>query len=129
MLHQIYDIEHRASRISLGAIVMTPQDPAIFGIPIDFILFGLTLPGVVVFHEHTMRVALAGLVTVVFYKILLLSPHFETSRVPLVLPKYLPHDWKGGFGLLGVVWILSRFLDNIAGALIGGALAHQLFSG
>jgi hypothetical protein len=27
---------------------MTPQDPAILGIPIDFILVGLTLPGVAV---------------------------------------------------------------------------------
>jgi hypothetical protein len=39
-------------RISLGAIVMTPQDPAIFGMPI------------------TMRVRLAGFVTLVFCKIL-----------------------------------------------------------
>ena len=46
MLHQIYDIEHRMLRVSLGAVVMTPQDPAIFGISIDLILFGLTLPGV-----------------------------------------------------------------------------------
>jgi hypothetical protein len=38
----------------------------------------------------------------------------------------LPHDWKGGFVLLGIVWILSSFLDNIAGALMGG-VAHQLF--
>jgi hypothetical protein len=43
------------------------------------------------------------------------------------LPKFLPHDWKGGFVLLVIVWILSSFLDNIAGALIGGAMAHQLF--
>jgi Na+/H+ antiporter NhaD/arsenite permease-like protein len=56
-----------------------------------------------------------------------LSRHFEKSHVPLILPKYLPHDWKGGFVLLGVVWVLSSFLDNIAGALIGGALAHELF--
>jgi Na+/H+ antiporter NhaD/arsenite permease-like protein len=26
-----------------------------------------------------------------------------------------------------MVWVLSSFLDNIAGALIGGAMAHQLF--
>jgi Na+/H+ antiporter NhaD/arsenite permease-like protein len=26
-----------------------------------------------------------------------------------------------------IVWVLSSFLDNIAGALIGGAMAHQLF--
>jgi len=57
----------------------------------------------------------------------LLSRHFEKSRLPLVLPKYLPHDWQGGFALLVMVWILSSFLDNIAGALIGGTMAHQLF--
>lgn len=59
----------------------------------------------------------------------LLARHFEKSRVPEVLPKYLPEKWKGGFVLLVVVWILSSFLDNIAGALIGGAMAHQLFRG
>jgi len=141
---------------------MTPQDPAIFGIPIDFILFGLTLLCVALFYQHTMRVALAGLVIIAFYKILftgfktgtgvvgflfhvqhewvilvnllcllmgfaLLSRHFEKSRVPLVLPRFLPHDWKGGFALLAMVWLLSSFLDNIAAALIGGAMAHQIF--
>lgn len=59
----------------------------------------------------------------------LLSAHFEKSHVPELLPKFLPHDWKGGFYLLAMVWILSAFLDNIAGALIGGAMAHQLFRG
>src|ERR671918_762203 len=138
------------------------RGPTLFGIPLDFILFGLTLLGVAVFHHHTMRVALAGLATITLYKIVftgftsgdgvmglvshldhewviltnllclltgfaLLSRHFEKSHVPVVLPKYLPHDWKGGFILLAMVWILSSFLDNIAGALIGGAMAHQLF--
>lgn len=57
----------------------------------------------------------------------LLARHFEKSHVPVVLPKYLPDDWKGGFMLLVVVYVLSGFLDNIAAALIGGAMAHQLF--
>src|SRR5438094_8152472 len=57
----------------------------------------------------------------------LLSRHFEKSHVPVALPKYLPHDWKGGFILLVMVWVLSSFLDNIAAALIGGAMAHQVF--
>ena len=57
----------------------------------------------------------------------LLSRHFEKSRVPLVLPRFLPADWKGGFVLLVMVFVLSSFLDNIAAALIGGAMAHQLF--
>ena len=40
-----------------------------FGIPIDFILFGLTLLGVALFHHHTLRVALTGLAAIVIYKI------------------------------------------------------------
>jgi Na+/H+ antiporter NhaD/arsenite permease-like protein len=47
--------------------------------------------------------------------------------VPVILPKYLPDDWKGGFVLLVLVFVISSFLDNIAAALIGGAMAHQLF--
>src|SRR5437762_3836500 len=139
-----------------------PRGPAVFGISVDFILFGLTLLSVAVFHHHTLRVALAGLVTITIYKIVftgfkagdgamgfvshvahewvilanllclltgfaLLSRHFEQSQVPMVLPKYLPHDWRAGFGLLATVWILSSFLDNIAGALIGGAMARELY--
>ena len=57
----------------------------------------------------------------------LLSRHFEKSHVPVVLPKYLPDDWKGGFVMLAMVFVLSAFLDNIAAALIGGAMSHQLF--
>jgi Na+/H+ antiporter NhaD/arsenite permease-like protein len=133
-----------------------------FGIPLDFILFGLTLLGVAVLHHRTLEVALIGLATIIIYKIAftgfktgpgvmgfvshvghewvilanllgllmgfaLLSRHFEKSHVPVLLPKYLPGGWKGGFVLLAIVWILSSFLDNIAGALIGGAMAHQLF--
>ncbi|AQR66610.1 citrate transporter [Aquaspirillum sp. LM1] len=57
----------------------------------------------------------------------ILARHFEKSHVPVILPKYLPDDWKGGFVLLVMVFFISSFLDNIAAALIGGAMAHQLF--
>ena len=145
-----------------SALVALPTIPTVFGIPVDFILFGLTLLGVAVFHHHTLRVALTGLVTISLYKILftgfktgpgatgflfhlehewvillnlfclltgfaLLARHFEKSHVPVVLPKYLPNEWKGALTLLALVWILSSFLDNIAAAMIGGAMAHQLF--
>jgi Na+/H+ antiporter NhaD/arsenite permease-like protein len=59
----------------------------------------------------------------------LLSKHFEDSRVPAVLPKYLPGDWQGAFVLLVMVFVISSFLDNIAAALIGGAMAHTVFRG
>lgn len=57
----------------------------------------------------------------------ILARHFEKSHVPVILPKFLPDDWKGAFVLLAMVWVISSFLDNIAAALIGGAMAHQLF--
>ena len=57
----------------------------------------------------------------------ILSRHFEKSHVPLALPRLLPDDWKGCFALLAIVFVLSAFLDNIAAALIGGAMAHTLF--
>jgi len=59
----------------------------------------------------------------------LLSRHFERSEVPVVLPRVLPGDWKGCFMMLAMVFVLSAFLDNIAAALIGGAMAHTLFRG
>ncbi len=132
-------------------------------VPIDFVLFALTLIGVALLHHRTLDVALAGLTAITLYKLFfspfaegaglsglaahlghewvvivnlgllllgfaLLSVHFEESRVPQVLPRFLPADWKGPLVLLCMVFVLSSFLDNIAAALIGGTLAHALFA-
>lgn len=134
----------------------------IAGIPVEFILFALTLLCVALFHNYTFYVAVTGLVVVSLYKIAasgfktgvglagfighlghewvtlanlfcllmgfaILARHFEKSHVPVILPKFLPNDWKGGFAMLAMVFFISSFLDNIAAALIGGAMAHQLF--
>ena len=136
----------------------------LFGVPLDFILFAATLLGVALFHHHTLKVALTGVVAITLYKVFitgfktgphltglvahlghewvtlanlfgllmgfaLLSKHFEDSRVPDVLPRILPDDWKGGFVLLVMVFVLSAFLDNIAAALIGGTMAQAVFRG
>jgi Na+/H+ antiporter NhaD/arsenite permease-like protein len=136
--------------------------PNVLGVPVDFILFALTLLGVALFHHQTLRVALTGLAVITVYKIVftgfktgpgvaglfwhlghewviltnllglllgfaLLSNHFEKSRVPAVLPRFLPDDWKGAFVLLVMVFVLSSFLDNIAAALIGGTVAATVF--
>jgi Na+/H+ antiporter NhaD/arsenite permease-like protein len=142
----------------------TPQLIFFGSVPLDFILFALTLLGIALFHKYTLQVALAGLATILIYKIgitgfntgvglegfighmghewvmlanlfallmgfSLLSKQFEDSRVPDVLPRVLPDDWKGGFVLLVMVFVLSSFLDNIAAALIGGSMAHAVFRG
>ncbi|HEY8508111.1 MAG TPA: hypothetical protein VIL32_07135 [Steroidobacteraceae bacterium] len=59
----------------------------------------------------------------------LIARHFEESRVPVLLPRYLPDDWTGPLAMLAMVFVISSFLDNIAAALIGGAMAHTLFRG
>jgi Na+/H+ antiporter NhaD/arsenite permease-like protein len=139
-----------------------PAGLEVFGIPVDFILFALTLIGVAVFHHHVLAVALTGLATIVLYKnavtgfktgagiaglaahmhhewviltnllcllvgFAILARHFEDSRVPEALPRILPRDWKGGFVLLLLIFILSGFLDNIAAALIGATVAGTVF--
>jgi Na+/H+ antiporter NhaD/arsenite permease-like protein len=136
----------------------------IAGIPLDFILFALTLAGVALFHHHTLFVAVTGMLVIAAYKLLfgdfagvpglpglagllhhewvtlgnllglllgfaLLADHFERSHATDLLPRYLPDDWKGGFFLLLIIFVLSSFLDNIAAAMIGGAMAHVLFKG
>ena len=51
------------------------------------------------------------------------------AACPRSFPRWLPDDWTGAFALLAIVFLISGFLDNIAAALIGGAMAHTLFRG
>jgi Na+/H+ antiporter NhaD/arsenite permease-like protein len=146
----------------LAGSTWAAEGSAIGGIPIEFILFALTLLGVALFHNQTFYVALTGVLAVALYKMIftgfktgtgvagfvghlghewvtlanlfcllmgfaILARHFEKSRIPEILPKFLPGEWKGAFALLAMVWVISSFLDNIAAALIGGAMAHRLF--
>jgi len=59
----------------------------------------------------------------------ILAKIFEESGIPDKLPAILPDDWKGGFMLLALVFVISSFLDNIAAAMIGGAVAVVVFKG
>jgi Na+/H+ antiporter NhaD/arsenite permease-like protein len=58
-----------------------------------------------------------------------LSNQFEQSALPDHLPGVLPDNWLGGLALLGIVFVLSAFLDNIAAAVIGGVMARHLYHG
>jgi Na+/H+ antiporter NhaD/arsenite permease-like protein len=59
----------------------------------------------------------------------ILARHFEESAIPDEMPALLPDGWKGSATLLGIVFVLSSFLDNIAGAIIGGTVARHVFGG
>jgi Na+/H+ antiporter NhaD/arsenite permease-like protein len=136
----------------------------LFGLPVEFILFGLMLVGVALMHERALAVSLTGLAVILAYEALvtqfptgtgidalaehashewviitnllllligfeLLSNQFERSNISDHLPDLLPDDWKGGLALLGIVFVMSAFLDNIAAAVLGGVMAKHLYKG
>jgi Na+/H+ antiporter NhaD/arsenite permease-like protein len=98
--------------------------PVLAGIPIEFILFGLTLLGVAVLHKHSLGVALTGLVVITIYK--LASGGFDGGLVGLAA--HFAHEWVVlvnlfllllGFALLArhfeeseIADVLPRFLPN-----------------
>ncbi len=129
---------------------------SLFGIPVPFILFALTLLGVAVLHHHTLAVALTGLGSILAFSLIwggldlwahlahewvtlanlfgllmgftILADCFHRSQVPEHLPKYLPGSYWGAFSLLALIFVLSSFLDNIAAAMIGGTVAATVFN-
>ena len=128
----------------------------------EFVIFGLTLLGVALFHRRALTVAFAGLILTTFVRVIsgpagigaqayeivihlasewvpltnlfllllgfaVLANQFEQSNLPEVIPSRLPDGWLGGVALLAFVFGLSIFLDNIAGAIIGGVMARHVY--
>ena len=83
------------------------------GVPIDFILFALTLAGVAMFHHRTLEVAVSGLAAIAIYKVLW-SPFPGGSGVT-GLAVHLSHEWvivvNLGCLLLGFA-LLSRHFEK-----------------
>lgn len=76
-------------------------------------------------HEWS---TLANIVLVLF-GFAVMASHFERSQMAEALPRVLPNNWTGGVSLLGLVFVLSIFLDNIAAAIIGGIMARHYYRG
>lgn len=98
----------------------------LFGIPVDFILFGATLLGVALFHHYVLQVALTGLAVIVTYKVLFTG--FKTGAGLAGFGLHMAHEWVllvnllcllVGFALLarhfedsGVPEVLPRLLPK-----------------
>lgn len=94
-----------------GSMDVAAQHPEIAGIPVAFFLFALTLAGVAIFHHHTLRVALTGLIAITIYRLI-----FTTFDGVPGLPGLLSH--------LGHEWVV---LANLFGLLVGFALLADHF--
>ena len=93
-----------------GALVVAAAC-AVLGVPIDFVLFGLTLAGVALFHHHTLQVALTGVIVIVLYKLAFTG--FRTGPGLHGLALHFAHEWV--------------ILANLLGLLLGFALLSDHF--
>ncbi len=83
------------------------------GIPVDFILFAVTLLGVALFHHHTLRVALTGLAAIVLYKLIFTGFNPGPGLAGLAL--HMQHEWvilTNLFLLLMGFALLSRHFEH-----------------
>ncbi len=100
-----------AAAAATGAAAAQPV--FVFGIPIDFILFALTLIGVAIFHHKTLQVALTGLAAIVLYKLVFTGFKFGHGVAGLSL--HMQHEWvilANLFLLLMGFAILSRHFEK-----------------
>ncbi len=96
----------------------------LLGIPVDFILFALTLLGVALFHRHTLPIALTGLATIIVYKLAFTGFKFGAGLGGL--GQHMAHEWVMltnlflllmGFALLSRHFEESRIPDEMPGLL------------
>src|SRR3954462_8408089 len=99
------------SFLAVEAVVIEPI--LVFGIPVDFILFALTLLGVALFHHHTLPVALTGLAAIIISKLALTGFKYGTGFAGLGL--HMQHEWltlANLFMLLMGLALLSRQFEE-----------------
>src|SRR5262245_5172764 len=108
LLHQNQRRSH-PSRKHLRPHLIEPD--LLFGVPLDFILFALTLLGIALFHQRTLPIALAGLLVITAYKLIFTG-------------------FKDGAGLTGLGLHLGHefsLLSNLFLLLMGFALLSRHF--
>ena len=85
----------------------------VLGIPVDFILFALTLVGVAIFHRHTLPIAVGGLAIITAYKLIFTGFRYGAGLTGLGL--HLGHEWVilvNLFLLLMGFALLSRHFEK-----------------
>ncbi len=99
--------------LAAAAETTTVRPVFVLGIPVDFILFGLTLLGVALFHHYTLQVALTGLAAITVYKFIFTGFKFGTGLTGFAL--HMQHEWvilANLFLLLMGFALLSRHFEE-----------------
>jgi Na+/H+ antiporter NhaD/arsenite permease-like protein len=100
--------------------VCSGDEMQLFGVPVDFMLFAITLVGVALLHHYTLYVALAGLAVITGYKLAFTG--FKSGAGFAGLALHLQHEWVilanlflllTGFALLSRHFEASRVPDEM----------------
>ncbi|HEX6723015.1 MAG TPA: citrate transporter, partial [Burkholderiaceae bacterium] len=82
----------------------------VLGIPVDFVLFALTLLGVAVFHHRTLEVALSGAAAITLYQLLFAG--FKGGPGWAGLGAHAVHEWVTLANLLGLLLGFALLADH-----------------
>jgi Na+/H+ antiporter NhaD/arsenite permease-like protein len=97
--------------VPLLVLASRGEPPQVFGIPVEFILFAVTLLCVALLHHRTLEVALTGLAAITLYKLIFTGFHAGPGIGGLI--GHLEHEWV--------------VLTNLFGLLMGFALLSNHF--
>ena len=96
----------------------------IAGIPIDFVLFALTLLGVAMFHSRTLQVALTGAVAITLFQWLVTG--FKGGPGITGIAAHIAHEWVTLANLLGLLLGFALLADHFEKSRVPELLPHLL---
>ena len=108
---------------------MSGQSPNLFGIPFEFVFFGLMLAGVALFHKRALAISVVGLLVILAYEAFVTA--FPTGRGTDALLTHATHEWVIvanlfllliGFELLSSQFERSNISDHLPNLLPDGWL-------
>jgi Na+/H+ antiporter NhaD/arsenite permease-like protein len=126
MLHGRDEVPRQQHPKPLAILLRPPliEPVLVLGIPVEFILFALTLLGIAVFNQHTLPIALSGLASVIVYKLAFTG--FKYGAGLGGLAQHMTHEWVTlanlflllmGFALLSRHFEESRIPDEMPALL------------
>jgi Na+/H+ antiporter NhaD/arsenite permease-like protein len=126
MLHGRDEVPRQQHPKPLAILLRPPliEPVLVLGIPVEFILFALTLLGIAVFNQRTLPIALSGLASVIVYKLAFTG--FKYGPGLGGLAQHMTHEWVTlanlflllmGFALLSRHFEESRIPDEMPALL------------
>ena len=108
----------------VAAAEAAPKLLAVFGIPAEFILFGLMLLGVALFHRHTLTVAVTGLGAILIYKFLVAG--FNSGPGLDGFANHMRHEWTLLANLLMLLLGFALLSDHFEKSQVPAVLPKYL---